>query len=1130
MLRKSALLATSASLVVPLVIGAPPAAAAGQGWETVAGGGRGYSGPASAVVLPNPAWSGMRVAMDRHDGSVLLADGDSRVVRFAASGDSSSVVAGTTTSGHSGDGGPATAAQVATPLDVTTDDAGDVFVAEPYYVRKVTPAGVISTVVGTGGTSDAQSGVPGTSAGVQPSGIDAFGDGRLVIAEKTQVRVLGIDGVLRVLASGFNAVYEVATAPDGAVFVGDGGAGYIYRVAPDGTKTVVAGSPNGTWADGVAATSATVQNPRGLAVGPDGAVYYDDAPNSRIRRFTVGGIVTTVSDTSHATYRCTQSLALAPDGTGAATCSTSDSRQSGQVAHFSAAAGLGGVWAGTDPVVPSPDGVRGTEAWLDIVRAVAQDSAGHYWLSTGRVIREVDDNGRLVTRGSSADGFQLAIRLAPGPAGSMYVVDQVANVVRRIAADGSITTVAGNGTTTYGGDGPDATAAGLNAPQGIATGPDGTLYIADSGNDAVRAVAPGGGIATVYSGANKVVDIAVDGSTLAVATDKNIDVVDLGSRAVSHLTRTGFAVTGITSDNAGGWWVNPGGTVVDLAADGSVRPLLQPSDWGATVSQLARANDGTLLMAWGAQMRRIAAPATPNPMPSPPPNFTATGGAGRIALNWDLPTSGDDVILRMNRGSTPPRSIYDGWPVLENTDNGTVTHPATIYRDGTTGGLLVPGQVYSFAAFTHAYVPTAPGSNLVASAYSVAASATAVPTEDNTPPGQPTNLTVDPQRHTISLSWKVPTDDDFSHVVVRVAQGSQPPATPTDGTDVPVNSAYGTAAPPADTLQPDTDYSFSVFALDYRGNYSAPVTVTSRLDRTPPGPVTGLAAAPYAYSAKVAWTLPNDSDYKGVVTAIAAGTATPTAPSIPNRPQPEGTCWYAHNDSHDTPRNLTPDTDYTYAVWTCDVNGNLSAPTTVTFHTMPASAAGSSSEKPTASITRYPHIAGELLSVAGLSRPNEQVRLLTKDATHGYQAVAMTTADSSAHYSITAPLAYNTSLYVESYDGQSPVLAANLRVKVTIDTVRYQYKDKRGRCVVRFNGGTYPYIPGAAVFIRTTSGTPIGFTTVTKFGASGRYSALFGLNCGTSYSLYALISGTASNGTVYTGSGLGSTVKISTPR
>src|SRR5262249_42296294 len=87
--------------------------------------------------------------------------------------------------------------------------------------------------------------------------------------------------------------------------------------------------------------------------------------------------------------------------------------------------------------------------------------------------------------------------LAVGPDGSLYIADYDNNRIRPGRADGVITTVAGDGSSRFGGDGGAATRAQLRDPRGVAVGPDGSLYIADAPNSRIRRVGPDGVITTV---------------------------------------------------------------------------------------------------------------------------------------------------------------------------------------------------------------------------------------------------------------------------------------------------------------------------------------------------------------------------------------------------------------------------------------------------------------------------------------------------------------------------------------------------------------------------------------------------------------------------------------------------------
>ncbi|MHB8574067.1 MAG: NHL domain-containing protein [Dehalococcoidia bacterium] len=165
----------------------------------------------------------------------------------------------------------------------------------------------------------------------------------------------------------------------------------------------------------------------------------------------------------------------------------------------------------------SGDGGPATQATLSTPRGLVAAPDGSLYLTSGRSVRRIAPDGTISTvAGNGQDctvlppgcgdggpatqaqlSFAGAARLAYGPDGSLYIVDDFVHRVRRVAPNGTISTVAGTGVGGFSGDGGPATQAQLNHPRALAVGPDGSLYIADSGNQRLRKVAPGGIISTV---------------------------------------------------------------------------------------------------------------------------------------------------------------------------------------------------------------------------------------------------------------------------------------------------------------------------------------------------------------------------------------------------------------------------------------------------------------------------------------------------------------------------------------------------------------------------------------------------------------------------------------------------------
>ncbi|WAK01496.1 NHL domain-containing protein [Methylobacter sp. YRD-M1] len=179
-------------------------------------------------------------------------------------------------------------------------------------------------------------------------------------------------------------------------------------------------------------------------------------------------------------------------------------------------------------------------------------------------ITTVAGNG---TEGFSGDGgsaIQASLKfprdIAAGVDGSLYIADSANNRVRRVGPDGTITTVAGNGTAGFGGDGGPAMQASLNSPNNIAIGADGSLYISDSSNHRIRRVGPDGIISTVVG--NGTSKFSGDGGSaaqaglnypvgLAVAADGSLYMAELFESRVRRVGPDGIISTVAGNGTAG---------------------------------------------------------------------------------------------------------------------------------------------------------------------------------------------------------------------------------------------------------------------------------------------------------------------------------------------------------------------------------------------------------------------------------------------------------------------------------------------------------------------------------------------------------------------------------------------------
>jgi sugar lactone lactonase YvrE len=287
---------------------------------TVAGNGRtgcaGDGGPAARARLGGP--QGIAFGPD---GSLYVAQwGYHRVRRIDPAG-IITTVAGNGRPGRSGDGGPATAARLNLPSDVAVGRDGSLYIADSYNhrIRRVDPAGIITTIAGSGPSGlqhGAFSGDLGSARKARldtPRGVAVAPDGRVYIADSANDRIRMVDAAGIITTVGGGGPREGAAAdagpatsallgyPSDVALDASGNLYVVYRhrvarVDARGVITTIAGNwNNGYSGDGGPATSASLSQPWGVAVAPNTTVYIADSSNHRVRAVGPDGIITTVA-------------------------------------------------------------------------------------------------------------------------------------------------------------------------------------------------------------------------------------------------------------------------------------------------------------------------------------------------------------------------------------------------------------------------------------------------------------------------------------------------------------------------------------------------------------------------------------------------------------------------------------------------------------------------------------------------------------------------------------------------------------------------------------------------------------------------------------------------------------------
>lgn len=505
----------------------------------------GDGGPATAAQLDGP--TGIVVAPN---GTLYFSDTRNHVVR-AIGGGQITRVAGTGTAGSGGDGGAATAAQLSSPRGLALDASGALLVADSgnHAVRRVVPGGSITTVAGTLGTPGlgAEKTAALGSALRAPAGVCVVGAAvyvsdtgnnrvrRFEEGSTIETVVGSLTGVAGFTGDNGPAVAALIAQPTGlspdglgGVIIAATGNNRIRRLDATGFIETVAGSgsPDAqSFGDGDLAVNAQFKDPCQLALGPDGSVYVGDDQGHRVRRFKPGETISTVAGTGFPGY----------SGDGGAATSAQLS------APFAVSVDRNGIlfigeegnaviravnFAGTITTVmgggSGPDGVAtmtsmGNPEAIRCRRSVDEllvpDLANH---TVRRLSYTVDAQGNVlngttdtVAGVSGQAGYfgdlglaSSALLSAPfdldeDQSGNIYLLDQFAAVVRKFQIGGMITTIAGDGTCAFAGDGGPALSCQMCAFYIAYDTATDFIYVTDFLNNRVRRFREGGTIETI---------------------------------------------------------------------------------------------------------------------------------------------------------------------------------------------------------------------------------------------------------------------------------------------------------------------------------------------------------------------------------------------------------------------------------------------------------------------------------------------------------------------------------------------------------------------------------------------------------------------------------------------------------
>jgi sugar lactone lactonase YvrE len=488
-------------------------------------------------------------------GNVFVADSANHVIRKITPAGDVSTFAGTPNVFGRADGKPGS---FRFPWALTVNKAtSEVYVADfsNVEIRKITPDGIVSTLAGDGiaGSTD------GTGSAARfsgPRGIVVDAGGMIYVLDGFRVRKITPDGVVTTLAS-FNSFPQgIAIDPaSGTIYVAATAESAILEVAADGKVTTLAGTYGSDNADGTG-TAAHFIAPRGVAVDPNGNIVVTDYAAKLLRQVTPAGVVTT--------------LAGAYEASGTV-------EGKGTNARFSDPSGVAFGAAGTLYITDDVD---------DVILRMTPSGDITTFAGSAPKFGVADGTG-------TAARFSLPGAIAADADGNTYVLDHT-NVLKRITPAGVVTSIAGLANASGAQDGTGS-AARFNYPLGIAVDRrDGSVIVADTMNDTIRRVTSQGIVTTVAGkagiagGSNGTGTAATFSGPRGVAVDGsgNVYVADSNNSVIRKITPDGvvstFAAnpghsptiqfpTAVAVDTAGNVYVNDNRNLIrKVTPDGTI--------------------------------------------------------------------------------------------------------------------------------------------------------------------------------------------------------------------------------------------------------------------------------------------------------------------------------------------------------------------------------------------------------------------------------------------------------------------------------------------------------------------------------------------------------------------------------
>jgi sugar lactone lactonase YvrE len=467
--------------------------------------------------------------------------------------------------------GTGAAARFDDPKGLAVDSAKNVYVADTLNctIRKISPAGVVSTIAGKAGVCTHIDGSPAVARFEYPLSLAVAPDGSLYVGEANTIRKISTTGDVSTVAgaSGFSGlINDVGTAArfasvtgivvdsDGTLYIADGANGVIRKMAPNGVVTTLAGEGGQ-----VGSTSNTLFcRPKSITFGVAHELIVSDGCLARIRKVSVSsGAVSTLIDLSAAGHGMMKEVVFGADGNYyvAEQSCIYKVTPAGSVTPFA------GSW------YACPGNAFDSSAQFYAIESMAVDADGNLYVGdsmTGHTnIKKITPAAKVTTLAGPEENSEYTVfgtggaanfasprAVIPGPPGSLYVLDGSNSAVNKVDANGLVTAVAGN-PYTYGHQDGSGTAASFQDVYGMAKDASGNLYVTERLGHTVRKVDTSSVVSTYagFAGTSGLVNGATSGSLfnmpVGIATDSsgNVFVADSGNYVIRRISASGVVST-----------------------------------------------------------------------------------------------------------------------------------------------------------------------------------------------------------------------------------------------------------------------------------------------------------------------------------------------------------------------------------------------------------------------------------------------------------------------------------------------------------------------------------------------------------------------------------------------------------